>query len=111
MCVFVCHTCYKCTKALNFKVFRLKDFQRTSKGLPKDLQVAAPMSSKLVLVSLRPSVFGHQFENGKLLYLSCVILDWKNIQNLSGSCNFTVINSVKIECQNSDVSDLNLGLI
>ena len=31
--VFVCHTCYNCTKALNFKVFRLKDFLRTSEGL------------------------------------------------------------------------------
>ena len=59
--VFVCHTCYNCTKALNFKVFRLKefhrtssgplqDFQKTSAGLPKDLQVAAPRSSRLVLV-------------------------------------------------------------
>ena len=36
--VSVCHTCYNCTKALNFKVFRLKDFWRTSKGLPKDFQ-------------------------------------------------------------------------
>ena len=26
VCVSVCHTCYNCTKALNFKVFRLKDF-------------------------------------------------------------------------------------
>ena len=36
VCVFVCHTCYNCTKALNFKVFRLKDFCRTSSGLLKD---------------------------------------------------------------------------
>ena len=36
VCVSVRHTCYNCTKALNFKVFRLKDFYRTSKGLLKD---------------------------------------------------------------------------
>ena len=35
VCVSVGHTLYNCTKALNFKVFRLKDFRRTSKGLPK----------------------------------------------------------------------------
>ena len=34
--VLVCHTCYNCTKALNFQVFRLKDFCRTSEGLLKD---------------------------------------------------------------------------
>ena len=34
----VCHTCYNCSKALNFKVFRLKDFCRTSAGLLKDSQ-------------------------------------------------------------------------
>ena len=34
--VFVCHTCYNCTKAINFKVFRLKDILRTSEGLLKD---------------------------------------------------------------------------
>ena len=31
--VSVCHTCYNCTKALNFRVFRLKDFWRTFEGL------------------------------------------------------------------------------
>ena len=36
VCVSVCHTCYNCTKALNFKVIRLKDFCRTFEGLLKD---------------------------------------------------------------------------
>ena len=54
VCVY--HTCYNCTKALNIKVFRLKDFQRTSKGLSKDLQVAAPRSSRLVLSAVRLAV-------------------------------------------------------
>ena len=36
VCMYVCHTYYDCTKALNFKVFWLKDFCRTFAGLLKD---------------------------------------------------------------------------
>ena len=36
VCLSMCPTCYNCTKALNFKVFRLKDFCRTSEGLLRD---------------------------------------------------------------------------
>ena len=55
VCLCVCHTCYKGTKALNFQFFRLKDFDRTSGGLLKDFGFYGLQN--LLVYKSQPQVF------------------------------------------------------
>ena len=61
VCLCVCHTCYKGTKALNFQFFRLKDFDRTSGGLLKDFGFYGLQNLLVYKSCLFSTIFGWIF--------------------------------------------------
>ena len=102
LCVCVCHTCYNCTKALNFKVFRLKDLWRTSEGLLKDFRTLDFMVYK-IFTNRSPqvfetcSVFWGFYQDCFNIWLFCVLspnkkmLVWWNETSISCCCRMRKI--------------------